>query len=355
LFDSQTSISFDNNNNNKLYRTRHLFELLKAPCKVHNMEPRSVILSAIADDRWGHASTFIPNPPTLLIQGGKTDPSGSLTATSLPNTGDTILIPLTNAFITSAPPVTLLTTSSAPQYAFHTLSTLRGDSTSWEVLAFGGDAGSTEPTQTQANSAWRGSVDAGKQTVDWTHEANGWGNQPMRRLYHSAAGPGSDGRVYISGGLKGDGSGITFSDVYTYDTETSTFNEMPSLPQGTYGHNSLLLPNGTLLLIGGVATSPVTGNPATVPLSNAFVMDTTAGAPAWETRSVRGHGPEARRGASLVLNDSGNRAFLFGGGDATLSSAFGDGWELDLDTASWKQVSQAGQGDFNADSGRQLI
>jgi len=187
-------------------------------------------------------------------------------------------------------------------------------------------------------------MDAEKRTVEWTHEPSGWGGQPMRRLFHSAAGPGSGGKVYITGGLRGDGSGTTFSDVYAYDIETSAFNAMPDLPQGTYGHNSVLMPNGTLLLIGGVATSSVTGNPATVPLSNAYIIDTAADTPDWEIRTVRGDEPAARRGGSLVLNEAGNKAFLFGGGDATFDSVFGDAWELDLDTASWRQVSTTEEG-----------
>jgi len=214
----------------------------------------------------------------------------------------------------------------------------------WDVLSFGGDGGPSEPTQTQADSAWKGKIDVAKGTVEWTHEANGWGNQPMRRLYHSAAGPGDDGKVYITGGLKGDGSGAIFSDVYAYDVGSSTFEPVPDLPQGTYGHNSLLLPNGTLFVIGGVSTSARTGNAASIPLSNAYLLDTTAGSPTWEERTVGGTGPSARRGATLVLNEAGDRAFFFGGGDATYSSSWGDGWELDLGSSTWKEVSAAGEG-----------
>lgn len=300
----------------------------------------------MADNRWGHAATFLPNPPTLFLQGGKTDSSGSFTYTSAPNSGDNLLIPLEDSFNIVDPPVTLINTTSAPHLAFHTLSTLGGNGPVWDILAFGGDAGSTEPTQTQANSAWRGKVDVEKGIVEWIHEPNEWGNQPVRRLYHSAAGPGSDGKVYITGGLKGDGSGTAFADVYAYNVDGSTFDAMPSLPQGTYGHNSLLLPNGTLMLIGGVVTSSQTGNAATVPWSSAYMLDTTADAPEWEERNLDGLEPIARRGATLVLNKDGDKVFMFGGTSAAFGSVFGDGWELDLVTASWKEVSKLGEGEL---------
>lgn len=239
-----------------------------------------------------------------------------------------------------------MTSDSAPAYAFHTLSNTAGSGTSYDLLLFGGDGGSSTPTQTQPDSAWTGRLNASDASAVWTHQDDSWGNQPQRRLYHSAAGPGSDGRVYITGGVKGDGSGATFSDVYAYDTSSQTFVQLPPLSQGTYHHNSILLANGTLVLLGGVATSPETGNPATIPLSQAMVLDTSSETPSWETRSIGGDGaPSGRRGSSLTLNADGSKAFLFGGADAALQSSLGDGWELDLGSASWKQVTAQGNGE----------
>lgn len=291
--------------------------------------------------RWGHAATYIPSPPAILIQGGKTDPSSSFTYTSSPNSPDTFIIPLDQPF-DGSPPIRQLD-STSPPHAFHTITNL-GGSAPYDLLVFGGDGGPTTPTQTQADSAWNGRYDPGNNTVSWTHEANGWASQPQRRLYHSAAGPG-DGKVYITGGLKGDGSGATFADVYAYDIASQTFTTLPPLSQGTYHHNSVLLPNGTLIVLGGVSTSPVTGNPATVPLNQVYTLDTTSSSPAWQTRSIGGEDPAGRRGSSSVLNADGSKAFLFGGSDARLTAPLGDGWELDMASSSWKQISAEGTGE----------
>ena len=239
----------------------------------------------------------------------------------------------------------LVDSSSAPPYAFHTISTLNGTGNTWDLLAFGGDAGFSEPTQTQANSVWRGRVDAEAGTVEWTHEPMDWGGQPIRRLYHSAAGPGADGKVYITGGLKGDGSGATFADVYAYDSTTARFETLPSLPDGLYGHSSVLLPNGTLVLVGGVSTSPVTGNPATASMTRVYSLDTTAQSAAWNEGHISGGEPVGRRGMAMVLSGDGSKAYLYGGGDAALNEAYSDGWELDMATSTWRPIDDGDGGE----------
>jgi len=181
--------------------------------------------------------------------------------------------------------------------------------------------------------------------VEWTHEPTSWGNQPLRRLYHSAAGPDEDGKVYITGGLKGDGSGATFADVYAYDSGTARFETLSSLPEGMYGHSSVLLPNGTLVLVGGVSTSPVTGNPVTTPMTRVYSLDTTSQASAWQEVGVSGEEPAGRRGTAMVLSGDGSKAFLYGGGDAALNEAYADGWELDLTTSTWRPINNGDGGE----------
>ncbi|WRT67837.1 uncharacterized protein IL334_004811 [Kwoniella shivajii] len=286
--------------------------------------------------RWGHAAAYIPSPPTLVIQGGKTDPSSLYTYSSSPNTGETLLLPLDSGFASSYAPITSLETPSAPTSAWHTLSALSSSDGSWQLLYFGGDGGTSEPVQTGYDSSWISSINPSGPTASFTRQASGNG-QPMRRIYHSDSS--ANGKVYISGGMKDDGSGATFSEVYIYDSSTTTFSSLPSLPIGLYHHSSMLLPNGTLLALGGAYTSPVTGGAALQSYSTIYSLDTSSSSPTWTAIHTSGNVPEGRRGASVVLNDDGNKAFLFGGADAALGEVYGDGWEFDLGNCAWKQVT----------------
>lgn len=154
--------------------------------------------------------------------------------------------------------------------------------------------------------------------------------------------------MYITGGLKGDGSGVTFADVYANDSTNARFETLPSLPEGIYGHSSVLLPNGTLVLVGGVSTSPETGNPATTPMTRIYALDTNSDSPAWREGTVSGGDPAGRRGTAMALSDDGSKAFLYGGGDAALNEAYGDGWELDMATSTWRSIDRGSGGAWTA-------
>ncbi|WVQ65840.1 uncharacterized protein L199_004018 [Kwoniella botswanensis] len=294
--------------------------------------------------RWGHAAAYIPSPPTLIIQGGKTDPSSSYTYSSSPNTGETLILPLTSSFSTSSAPFTSLNLPSAPTSAWHTLTPLSSEGEGiWKLLSFGGDGGTAEAVQTGSNSAWIMDVKTDGPEVNYTRQESGNG-QPMRRIYHSTSSTSEDGQVYITGGLKDDGSGVTFSDVYSFDSSTSSFSPLPSLPIRLYHHSSILLPNGTLLALGGAYTSPSTGGATLQPYSRIYTLDTTSSSASWTERQIPGPMPEGRRGASLVMNEDGSKVFLFGGANAGLGDVYGDSWEFNLADGTWKEVTTAGQG-----------
>ncbi|WWD18514.1 hypothetical protein CI109_102967 [Kwoniella shandongensis] len=301
------------------------------------------IRAADIASRWGHAAFYIPSPPTLLIQGGKTDPSSSFSYSNSPNTGETLLLPLTSNFSTNSPPFSTFNTPSAPTSSWHSITPISHMGDTWQLLSFGGDGGTSEAVQTAANSAWTIAVAPTTPSVNFTHQPTSLGSEPMRRIYHSAA-TGNDGKTYFSGGLKDDGSGATFSDVYIFDPTTSTFSTLPSLPVGLYHHTSMLLPNGTLLALGGAYTSPTTGSAALQPYSKIYSLDTTSTTPSWTEVSVSGTAPQGRRGAGSTLSEDGSKAFMYGGANAGLGQVFGDGWELDLGNCSWKQVASEGAG-----------
>lgn len=289
--------------------------------------------------RWGHALAYLPSPPTLLIQGGKTSQSGQ-TYTSTPNSGDTIILPLNTSFSTSSPPFNHIT-SSGTTSVWHTLSPLVSTADMWSILTFGGDGGSTEAVQTASDSAGEIDLDLNTATASFTQEVNDWASQPQRRIYHSSASLISGGKTYITGGLKDDGSGKSFSEVYLFDPSVSppAFTVLPSLPVGLYHHISALLPNGTLIVLGGVYLSNTTGTATLLPLSALYTLDLTVTFLEWVPRAIGGLAPSGRRGAAAALNQAGDKLWCQGGADATITTTYGDTWILDLVNLGWTQVS----------------
>ncbi|WVO12632.1 hypothetical protein L204_100237 [Cryptococcus depauperatus] len=303
--------------------------------------------------RWGHASTYIPSPPTLIIHGGKTDPTSLYTYSSAPNTASTIIIPLNSAFTTSAPPFTELDSPAGPTEAWHTISPVSRSDTTWQFLSFGGDGGTEQATSTAKDSAWIITLGAKySSSMSFAHQVANWAGQPMNRVHHSAA-TGADGKVYLTGGLKNDGSGITFSDTYLFDPAGPSFSTLPSLPSGIYHHSSILLSNGSLLVFGGAFTSQATSNVDVRPFTSIYRLDTAAASPSWMEVGISGSAPEGRRGASAALNKDGTKVVLFGGASANLGNVYDDTWTLDVQSSTWEKTSTSGTGagaryDFSA-------
>ncbi|WVQ83111.1 hypothetical protein IAT38_005249 [Cryptococcus sp. DSM 104549] len=300
--------------------------------------------SSTVTPRWGHAAAYLPSPPTLIIQGGKTDPSSLYTYSSSPNTDCTVILPLTSSFAAFSAPLTELSTPDAPTAAWHTLSPVFQSGDTWQLLSFGGDGGTQIAVQTLADSAWLFGVDpSDAPTVNFTQQDQGWAAQPTRRIYHSAA-TSAGGKVFVTGGLKDDGSGFSFSDVSVYDPAKAAFDTFPSLPVGLYHHNSVLLPNGTLVVFGGAFTSTSTGNAELQAYSTLYKLDTTSRQPSWVELNISGEAPQRRRGATAVLSKDGKKAVVLGGASAGLGEAYGDVWALDMDTAVWTQVTGSEDG-----------
>lgn len=297
--------------------------------------------------RWGQAAAYIPSPPSVLISGGKTDSSAAYTYTSALNSGDVVVLPLTDSFPLASAPFALVDIAG-PSYAWHTLAPLQQTDGNWSVLSFGGDGGSSEAMQTVSDSTWLMTASSNMSAIQATQQAEGWGSQPMRRIHHSIASPSAGGQVFITGGEKDDGSGSVFSEAYCFDGTTSTFSALPSLPQGLFHHVSALLQNGTLVVLGGVYTSSETSNPTTLPLTTVYTMDTSINPMGWTTTTLGGIAPSGRRGAGAALVDDGSKLLIFGGASSDLSTAYDDIWTLDLGTLGWTEE----QGSGTAPSGR---
>lgn len=282
--------------------------------------------------RWGAAVAVLPSPPTLVVQGGKVQSDGQ-TYDSAPNNPDTYIVPLNASFPANNPPLRKLSPKTeGPSYSWHCLAPLYTFQDRWTLLSFGGDGGWSEPAPGGTDSAWLVDINPSDGFVNFNHQPAGWANEPSRRVEHSCAAPSGGGKVYITGGQADDGS-TNHDDVWLFDPEPMEFSRLPSLPKKLYGHSSVLLSNGTLLVLGGVdADSELLSSMNTI-----HVLDTIAEKPQWSSVNVPGEAPDDRRGAAATLVDN-QSVLLFGGTNQNRSVVFGDAWVFNPSTLHWDMV-----------------
>lgn len=185
------------------------------------------------------------------------------------------------------------------------------------ILLFGGDGGTSTPLPAGTDSAWILSNET------FTQQSSTWANQPPRMIHHAAV----DGMII--GGQRNDGSGRILSDVYAFD---SVFAPMPSLPVGLAHHSAARLSNGTVVVVGGIMVSPVTGNAALASIT-LYALDPAA--TQWRTIATES-GPDPRRGQVVMVD--GDRLVLMGGADLALGVPRSDMWQLDLGSMVWTQL-----------------
>ncbi|KAF9451905.1 hypothetical protein P691DRAFT_785787 [Macrolepiota fuliginosa MF-IS2] len=293
------------------------------------------------EPRWGQAAVVVND--ALFVHGGKTDRFNSYSYTSAPNTNDLLYLSLSKPFDTASPPWELVgssTNSSTPQgpaISWHTLSAFNGSG----ALLFGGQPGPNSLTVIVdgADSAILLDVADQSQPV-WHPQAASWAGQPIRRIYHSSA-TSLSGIVYIIGGQTADDSGHAFSEHYAFDPRALTFSQLPAEngPPALYGHASLMLTDGRLLVLGGITQ----GSP--IPFSTIWVLDTTKDALIWVPLQVDTSSLPAPRRAFAAAVIAEGKILIHGGSDESLQTNFDDGWILDTsrEPAVWTRIDQLTQ------------
>lgn len=185
------------------------------------------------------------------------------------------------------------------------------------------------------DSVWILDVENSTNT-SWTDEPQGWAGEPSRRIFHSASSSG--GKVFIIGGQKADGSQTALSQHEVFDYKGPTFTALPTAnaPPDLYGHTSLVLQNGSLLVFGGYSQSQA----ASLSFSTIWILDTWADTFTWSLARIDNTTlPIPRRNfAAVVLSDG--RILIHGGSDAVLQVTYSDGWILDTtkDPMVWTQI-----------------
>ncbi|KAF8239707.1 galactose oxidase [Tricholoma matsutake] len=330
---------------NRLLYTLCFAYLLSDPVAAYNPLPR-----------WGQATVMIND--TLFVHGGKTDQYNSYSYSSAPTNTDLLCLSLSSSFDVSSPSWQLLNSSSSngPAVAWHTLSAFSSSG----VLLFGGQPGPNSPTVLVDRSDSASLLNINNlPDPEWVPEAASWAGQPLRRMHHSAV-TAPSGLVYIIGGEKADGSNNVYSDNYIFDSVGPSFTLLPADngPPGVYGHASIILPDGRLLVFGGYSQSRGT----LLPFSTIFIMDTSRSNLSWSTLSTLNSSLPAPRRAFAAALLSDGKILIHGGSDAVLQNNFADGWILDTsqNPMVWTHVealSQLGarREHFAVSSGSQVI
>ncbi|KAJ7707432.1 hypothetical protein B0H17DRAFT_1191930 [Mycena rosella] len=281
--------------------------------------------------RWGQATSLISS--SLFVQGGKQDPYNSQSYTAAPAFGDLLFLQLSTSFSVDNPPWALIsdpsnaTDSPGPAVAWHTLSA----SNSSTLLLLGGLPNPTVPSLTAADSGFL--LNVYNRLVPQFTAAN-WVNEPIRRIHHAAVSA-ITGEVYFFGGEKADDSLIAFADHYVFNPATSSFTLLPAdgAPPALTGHAAIILPNGQILVFGGLAPSE-----GLLPFSSIWIFDTKTNT--WSQQTVASSTvPQSRRAFAYVLVDD-NTILIHGGCDGVFQNTFADGWIYSINTTTWTSVPE---------------
>lgn len=295
------------------------------------------VRAALIRNRWAQAVALLES--TLYVHGGLSDPFNSYSYSSAPETSDLLVLDLSTSFNSSSPPWQLFSTNSSPALAWHTLSAFNPN----ELFIFGGQPNlNSLIVLTTLNDSSGLLLTTDESSPSFFMKPQNWANEPMRRIRHSSSY--TSGKVWIIGGEKADGSGNAFSEHYSFTPSGPEFVQLPSsssAPPDIYGHASLVLPDGRLLVIGGYCASCS----ELVPMDTVWSLNTTQNPPIWEKLSISDISlPSPRRDFAAVVLSSG-QVLIHGGGDAQLQVTYSDGWILDTDQNPmvWNSVAALAQ------------
>jgi len=285
--------------------------------------------------RWAHSAVLVND--ALYVYGGKIDQSNQYSYTSAPNTNELLYLSLSTTFSVQSPSWQLLDSSPGPAIAWHTLSAINDS----QVLLFGGQPDPNSPVVivAGADSAWILDVSS-RTSPAWIQEPQGWAGQPIRRIRHSTA-TAPDGRVFIFGGERADNSHTAFPDHYYFDPVSTTFQSLPTAnaPPDLYGHVSIILPDGRILVFGGYCTSQATF----LPFSTIWVLHVLN--MQWTVVTTNTSTLPTPRIAFAATHLGGGLILIHGGSGLDPQSSLMDGWILDTTKIlwTWTQVDALSQ------------
>ncbi|KAH8990264.1 hypothetical protein EDB92DRAFT_2104049 [Lactarius akahatsu] len=269
--------------------------------------------------RWAQAVVVIND--ALFLYGGKTDQYNAFGYNSAPWNNDLLFLSLSTAFDPSVPPWQI---PPSPRKALRSPGTHSPRSTIPMRSSLAATPGPLSAVTILDNddSAQLLNVLDRIQPI-FIPLPEGWAGEPQRRMRHATAS--INGSIYIIGGEAADDSGNLFSTHYLFIPSIPLFIELPSenAPPGIIGHAAIILPDGRLLVFGGISQGQL------VPFDVCWVLDTTQSNLMWTRASIdQSTLPNPRSSFAVVLLDDG-RILIQGGTDAAFQSTLDDGWILD--------------------------
>ncbi|KAF9048517.1 hypothetical protein BJ165DRAFT_1525964 [Panaeolus papilionaceus] len=290
--------------------------------------------------RWGQA--IVTMQKSLFVYGGKVDQLNEFSYTAAPNVNDLLHLPLSKPFPVDSPPWELVnsSTTQGPPISWHTLSAFNAT----HALLFGGLPGPNSQTVLPDAPDSASLINLSSPTSpQWQPQLSSWAGQPNRRIRHSSA-TALSGNVYIFGGEKADGSQNALAEYFMFNPRVPSFTAVsapPESPLDVYGHATVVLPDGRIIMLGGYSQSAG----ELVPLSTLRVLDTKQNPPTWSSvTTATTNLPQPRLAfASTVL--PGKRVLIHGGSDSNLQVNMEDGWILDTNSNPmlWSRVDGLSQ------------
>ncbi|GAA5946246.1 hypothetical protein JCM3765_000166 [Sporobolomyces pararoseus] len=324
--------------------------------------------------RWGQSSLLLSpsSNPYLIVTSGKTYVPGQ-TLLSTPSTSSS------SAFLSldlsqtiqdlSNPPWTTIGGEGgedAPIASYGNLVALNRSTGFW----FGGDATGDPrvPVQTRSDSSYLLSLSLSQSNLEGSWEipqSGGWVNQPERRemAFMNSATNGTITRSWIYGGLRSDGSGIGFNEMWEMRMDLSDgsveWAQLPATgmtagPKGAnYDGSSVLIPSSqqggdpTLYFLGGVDSS--SNSLVSFDTIYSFTPSDALASGTWSTLTTASTAiPSPRRGHSAIYLESESQIYISGGRDLTGTQVFTDNWIFDLQAKSWNRMSDSSEASWGS-------
>jgi N-acetylneuraminic acid mutarotase len=246
------------------------------------LDPSWTTTSSMGAERYLHTATLLQNGKVLVTAGG-----GTRSASGLSNSAE-LYNPATGTWANAS-------SMSTPRFE-HTATLLPNG----KVLVTGGSSGKFTHGTTTLNSAEL----YNPQTGTWSIT----GSMNTARRNHTATLL-TNGKVLVAGGAF-DGISIhtALSDAELYDPKSNTWNKTGSMKGARYWHTATLLPNGNVLVAGGIDSSHLNSAELYSPQTGTW---TTTGSMSIDRRSHTA--TLLSNGKVLVVGSSGN-----GGGSTEL-------------------------------------
>jgi hypothetical protein len=217
------------------------------------------------------------------------------------------------------------------------------------LVFFGGDTGvpkQCNPAPVQTGETWTYDMACGQFT-----KVDASGAPGPRARGAAIYDPEGDRMIVFGGRYRAASSGAytVYDEAWALDLAALSWQKLVTTgatPPGRTSTSAVYAPATKEMIVFGGNTS--TDGAAFAPLADVWALSIATGA--WRQIQTSGAAPKARLFHAAALDETGNRMYVYGGGDANAftGSFFGDLWSLDLASGTWREESAGASGAPNA-------